>query len=234
LDLHVAAYGSRNLADLAEAGRSSAGLANRRAWGARANDLLDAVNGAADLLLINQGDLHFINRAEEWGVADHGWTLASTLVDLDGDGFPELICADDFGRKRLYRNDGGKRFVDVSDSSGLGAERANGMGIAVADVDGDGQLDIYFANMHSNAGLRLARGFESVPEVVRKRMLRAASGNTLWLGRGNLAFQEAGVALGVGDGGWAYGVTAFDAADDGHQALFSPCGYFTGKREDDY
>jgi hypothetical protein len=213
LDLHVAAYGTKD---------------------AIPDDLLDSSNGASDLLLINEGNLQFVNRAKGWGVADKGWTLASTLVDLDGDGFPDLICADDFGHKRLYRNDGGKRFVDVTASSGLGDERANGMGIAVADVNGDGQLDIYFSNMHSNAGLRLVNGADALTPKVRERLRRAASGNTLWLGRGGLKFDESGVALGVADGGWAYGVLAFDADDDGAVDLFSPCGYFTGQEVDDY
>ena len=40
--------------------------------------------------------------------------VAPALVDLDGDGFPDLICDD-----RIYKNDPGKRFIDVTKESGV-------------------------------------------------------------------------------------------------------------------
>jgi len=57
------------------------------------------------------------------------------LVDLDGDGWPDLICDG-----RIYKNDAGKRFIDVTKDSGV-----SGSGAAcVADIDSDGKPDIYF------------------------------------------------------------------------------------------
>ncbi|MFN0106735.1 MAG: CRTAC1 family protein [Bryobacteraceae bacterium] len=47
---------------------------------------------------------------------------------------------------RLYRNAGGGKFVDVSDQSGMGGEPGKGMGIGVADVNGDGWMDVFIAN----------------------------------------------------------------------------------------
>ncbi len=211
LDLHVAAYGPRP-------GRSP-------------DDLLDDAQGAPDLLLINEGRFRFVDRAKAWGVQDRGWTLASTLVDLTGDGRPELVVADDFGRKRLYRNLG-DRFEDVSLAAGPGHERANGMGVDVGDWDGDGALDLYFSNMHSNAGQRLAHGVALSPEL-KARIDRASLGNTLWLGGDGLRFTERAAAEGVADGGWAWGVQLFDADLDGRLDAYSPCGYLTRRNDDD-
>ncbi len=213
LDLHVAIYG--------------------KTAGAYPTDLLEDRDGAPDWLLVNEGGFRFEERAQAWGVADRGWTLSSALADLDGDGRPELVAADDFGRKRLYRNDGGKRFVDVSDAAGPGRERANGMGVDIADVDGDGELDLYFANMHSNAGQRLVSGLVGVPGWLKERIDRASQGNTLWRGKGGLSFEEAGEELGVADGGWAYGVMLFDAQNDGGADALSPCGFLTRPDEAD-
>jgi hypothetical protein len=46
---------------------------------------------------------------------------------------------------RLFRNEGGFRFTDVTESSGLG-DRGFGQGVAVADVDNDGDEDVYVTN----------------------------------------------------------------------------------------
>lgn len=211
LDLHVGAYGPRP------------GLAP--------DDLLDDTHGAPDLLLLNEGTFRFVDRAREWGVKDGGWTLASTLVDLTGDGLPELIVADDFGQKRLYRNAGG-RFEDVSLAAGPGHERANGMGVDVGDWNGDGALDLYFSNMHSNAGQRLAHGVALSPDL-KARIDRASLGNTLWYGGEGLRFTEHAAAEGVADGGWAWGVQLFDADLDGRLDAYSPCGYLTRRNDDD-
>ena len=194
---------------------------------------LDAKNGSPDLLLLNRGHLQFVDRARAWGLAETGWTQAATLVDLDGDGRVDLVAADDFGRKRVYRNTG-QRFEDVSVLAGPGRERANGMSIAVGDVDGDGRLDLYFGNMHSNAGQRIASGYVGGPLALRERLFSATQGNTLWLGRaGGFAFEAWGAALGLNDGGWSYGVGAFDVDDDGWLDVHSPCGYLSRPREDE-
>jgi len=46
----------------------------------------------------------------------------------------------------LYRNEGGGRFVDVTEQAGIGAGFGNGLGFVVADFDGDGWPDIFVAN----------------------------------------------------------------------------------------
>jgi hypothetical protein len=85
-----------------------------------------------------------------------------TLFDADGDGDLDLYLVQGAfdpvaapalpGRmppvaptNRLYRNDGGWRFTDVTDGSGLG-DPGYGMGAAAADYDGDGDLDLALAN----------------------------------------------------------------------------------------
>ncbi len=56
----------------------------------------------------------------------------------------------DIPRNALYRNDGDLRFTDVTKESGLG-DTGYGLGVAVADYDGDGNLDVYLNNHGSNA-----------------------------------------------------------------------------------
>jgi hypothetical protein len=59
----------------------------------------------------------------------------------------------------LYRNEGGGRFTDVSVPSGFAAAtRGKGMGVAVADVDADGRMDVFIANDTEPNFLFLNRG----------------------------------------------------------------------------
>ncbi|MFQ5888819.1 MAG: CRTAC1 family protein [Gemmatimonadota bacterium] len=53
-------------------------------------------------------------------------------------------------KNRLYRQDRGGRFVDVTDASGLG-DRRYGMGVAVGDIDNDGNVDVYVTNVGPDA-----------------------------------------------------------------------------------
>lgn len=96
-------------------------------------------------------------------------TMGSGLAffDYDNDGDPDLYLVNATywpdkaeGRTstaRLYRNEGGGRFSDVTLAAGLERE-LYGMGVAVGDYDGDGWRDLYLSNLGSNLLLRNAHG----------------------------------------------------------------------------
>ncbi len=64
------------------------------------------------------------------------------LGDVDGDGLVDVFLAKTEGRNALYRNLGGWRFEDITDSAGVGAPDRFSTGAAFADTDGDGDLDL--------------------------------------------------------------------------------------------
>src|SRR5256884_2172905 len=64
------------------------------------------------------------------------------LGDLTGDGLPEIVLTSNLGGTRLYLNEGKFRFRDVTEEAGLHSQGWT-TGVTLADVNGDGLLDIY-------------------------------------------------------------------------------------------
>jgi len=123
-------------------------------------------NHRANALFINNGDLTFSEKAEEYGLADIGLSNHASFFDYDRDG--DLDCyllnnsfqsvtefdikpgqrllRDTLGANKLYRNDG-DHFIDVSEEAGIyGSKIGFGLGVSVGDVNRDGWLDIYISN----------------------------------------------------------------------------------------
>ena len=65
-----------------------------------------------------------------------------TAGDVDGDGKVDLFFAGLDSKNRLFRNLGDWRFEDITDQAGVGAESVASSGCALADIDGDGDLDL--------------------------------------------------------------------------------------------
>src|SRR4030081_3755650 len=108
--------------------------------------------GESDHLFHNNGDGTFTDVSKKAGVSDPQgyYGLASVFVDVDDDGWLDLLVANDSVPKYLYRNKHDGTFEDISYLSGFalndeGREQA-AMGIAVGDYNRDGRLDFYITN----------------------------------------------------------------------------------------
>ncbi len=76
--------------------------------------------------------------------------------DFNGDGLPELILTSNLQGSRLYLNKGHFQFQDITDEAGVGGKGYWATGVTVADVNGDGKLDIYVCYAGNIPGKRRA------------------------------------------------------------------------------
>jgi hypothetical protein len=125
----------------------------------------------------------------------------AALFDMDGDGDLDAFLVQSGSladppppgeRHRLFANQGGGRFLDVTEGSGVDVP-GYGMGVATGDYDGDGDLDLYVTDVGPN-------------------VLLANDG----AGR----FHDATAQAGVGDAGWGTSACFFDYDADGDLDLF--------------
>ena len=72
--------------------------------------------------------------------------FTTTITDIDGDGRQDLLMAGDWGSSRLFLGAPDGRFRDVTRTAGVGTDE-NGMGSAVEDIDGDGDLDWFVTSI---------------------------------------------------------------------------------------
>ena len=156
------------------------------------------------------------------GLGHTGWSLDVGTGDLNNDGWPDIYVANDFGADELYFNTGASesppRFrivIDPDGHPGIGNDWWKGMNVDIADVDGDGRLDIYITNI-------LARKYKT------------DEGNMLWLNcldpskTGGCKFINISPDVHTNDGGWGWGGKFCDFNNDGLMDIFAVNGFATG------
>jgi len=115
--------------------------------------------------------------------------------DIDNDGLPDLFFSGNMVSSRLYLNKGNMRFEDITKSSGVETKTWTS-GVAMADVNDDGFLDIYVCV----SGLNGSHG--------RTRA------NLLFINNGNRTFTEAAARYGLADTSYATSAAFFDYDGD--------------------
>jgi hypothetical protein len=171
-----------------------------------------ATNGGHKHLFHNLGGGRFEDVTAKMGVDSTRWTLAVAAADMNGDGWPDLYLANDYGAEELFINDHGERFV-----RGIRLEESSksGMCVALGDVENNGRLAVYVTN--------ISNPFLMQGDNLRLNRLDGTSGTLL------------NVAQGVVENcGWAWGAQFGDLNNDGRTDLFVVNGFVSASKDRDY
>jgi enediyne biosynthesis protein E4 len=120
--------------------------------------------------------------------------------DVDGDGRPDLFFTSNLGSDRLYLNKGDYRFEDITDRAGVGGDTTGWTsGVTMADVNGDGRLDLYVSGVN---------------------YLSRRGRNVLYINNGDSTFTDRTREFGLEHVGYSTQATFFDYDVDGDLDMY--------------
>jgi hypothetical protein len=119
--------------------------------------------------------------------------------DVNGDGLPDLYFTANVGSNRLYLNKGDYRFEDVTERAGVPGVGGWTTGVTMADVNGDGRLDLYVSGVS---------------------YLTMQGRNVLYVNQGDGTFQDRTRELGLEHVGYSTQAAFFDYDGDGDLDMY--------------
>jgi len=176
-----------------------------------------ANNGGRNYLFKNKGNGTFEDVTLEVNLHSTKWTLAAGAADLNGDGFQDLIIANDYAVDEWFINNGGQRFNEIGKEAGIGYTPKSGMNMTFGDIENNGSQSLYISNI-TEVGVLL-------------------QGNNLWTpseGPGFPVYDNTARRKGVELGGWSYGAQFGDLNNDGALDLYVANGFISGIKGSSY
>ena len=206
---------------------SSLGYAEQRDKRAQDWENVPAIfRGVGDMLLRNDNG-KFVDVSEQAGIYGSliGFGLGVMVTDINGDLFPDIYVSNDFyERDYLYINNQDGTFKeDITNwTSHLSL---SAMGVDIADINNDGNSDIFITDMLPEADQRVKsvmefEGYNVFKLKQSKDFSQQYIQNTLQLNNGNNTFSEVAYHSGVAKTDWSWAGLLFDMNNDGNRDIF--------------
>ncbi len=170
----------------------------------------DTEYGSSSLLLKNNGDNTFTDVTSKMGLEYVHNTFQAVFVDIDNDGWLDLVVAYDTGEARTYKNIDGNKFQLMPNP--LTGKYAYPMGIAIGDYNNDNLIDFFFSNTGSSVPVFLARGDLQEEDVFNEKWI-------LFRNDGDFNFTDVAKETKVADFEFSWGALFEDFNLDGKQDL---------------
>ena len=126
------------------------------------------------------------------------------LGDVNNDGLVDIFFCGNMQPSKLYLNKGNFKFEDITEKAGVACKGVWATGVAMADVNGDGLLDIY-----------VCKSGKPTSEGVRHNELFINNGTSLSGGQGGVTFTEQSKEFGLDNEGLSTHAAFFDFDKDG-------------------
>ncbi len=146
---------------------------------------------------------NWVKEGENFTILDYAYLFNGAGIaigDINNDGLQDIYFASNMTDNRLYLNKGNFRFEDITKKAGVACSDYWNTGTTMADINGDGYLDIYVCSSTDGRA------------KFRK--------NLLFLNNGDLTFTESAARFGIADSSYSTHSAFFDYDKDGDLDLF--------------
>jgi len=151
-------------------------------------------NGAPNALFRRTADGRYEDVSAASGLDDRGYGFGVAVGDLDNDGDLDVYVGN-WGRDRLYLNDGAGHFSDVTDAAGIGGSLWT-TSVVCLDYDLDGFLDLYVVHYVDVDPLKRCAGVDSRRDYCGPSAFPYVA-DTLYRNRGDGTFEDVSAAVGI-------------------------------------
>jgi enediyne biosynthesis protein E4 len=187
------------------------------------------------------GTPHFTDVSQEAGIFGSliGFGLGITIGDVNNDNWLDIYISNDFyERDYLYVNQKNGTFKEVLEDQMQHISAAS-MGADIADINNDGNLDIFVTDMLPANDVRLKltsqyEGYDLFKFKLEKDYWYQYMQNNLHLNNGDGTFSEVARLAGVHATDWSWGALIFDMNNDGKKDVFVANGIVKDLTDQDY